>query len=78
MTDRESRGPACFEVTRPDKAVVMVRQTLLDSDGHNDWNLYFKVDIAACREAGAVRLQLVEFAPIAGNIVAYVQSENET
>ena len=78
LTDRESRGPACFEVTRPDKAVVMVRQTLLDSDGHNDWNLYFKVDIAACREAGAVRLQLVEFAPIAGNIVAYVQSENET
>jgi hypothetical protein len=42
----------------------MVQQTLVDSDGHNDWVIDFSVDIEASREAAAPVLTLVQIAAI--------------
>jgi superfamily II RNA helicase len=63
LTDQKARSPVYAQVT-PDIKVWMVQQTLVDSDGHNDWVIDFSVDIEASREAAAPVLTLVQIAAI--------------
>ncbi len=64
LTDRQARGPTHFVINSNDAQNLVVYQTLLDADGHNDWGLVFHVDVTASREAGVVRLRLASIGPI--------------
>lgn len=64
LTDRTARGPAFFQLTQHTGQTITARQILIDAAGHNDWALEFAIDIPACREAGAIRLNLIRFSDI--------------
>lgn len=42
----------------------LVQQTVVDPEGHNDWTLDLRVDLAQSRELGRPQLQLLRFGPI--------------
>jgi superfamily II RNA helicase len=63
LTDQKARSPVYAQVT-PDIKLWKVQQTLVDSDGHNDWAIDFSVDIDASRENGTPALTLIQIDPI--------------
>ena len=64
LTDRRARDPKLLIIT-PEGSVMHVRQTLLDTEEHNDWTLDFAVDVEASRASGRPVLNLLALQPIA-------------
>jgi superfamily II RNA helicase len=69
LTDRAARHPQHLVVKsrREEPGSWDAHQTLIDEDGHNDWVLEFKVDLAASREKGKPILALSRIGPIGGS-----------
>jgi hypothetical protein len=57
LTDASARSPAHFRVTQ-EPGVWKIEQTLVDSEGLNDWQLTISVDLAKSREAARPVLNL--------------------
>ena len=62
LTDRVARHPKHVAIapkeTKSD--TLIVRQTLIDAEEHNDVFVTFKLSIQRCRDAGRVYLEIVE------------------
>lgn len=63
LTDASARSPAHFRVTQ-ETGVWKIEQTLVDSEGLNDWQLTISVDLAKSREASRPILNLETIAAI--------------
>lgn len=64
LLDAEARNARhTYVEKRPDGLIV--RQTLVDPDGHNDWSLDVRVDLGESRQLGKPHLQLLRLGPIA-------------
>ena len=58
VVDPDARGPALFQLDESADAAWLLRQVLLDPEGHKEWYLAVRVDLAASAEAGEIRATL--------------------
>lgn len=56
---RDARSSQYFTSAAVGKDLLKVQQTLLDTEGSNDWSLDFEVDLGASRTAGRPVLRLI-------------------